>query len=205
MTRTLRAIDMSRKIRDSLMYPRKMYVEGPTFRVCEIADLRLWCSFQILERIHRSVPWILEEERKMKFFFPSTQLCIPLDENILPTFSFLYLVQVQLVSPFLLQNIERNLIRSSTIYTYRTSRSFLPEFMTTHHVLFYHYLSWVCNRYPPFNRRRNFWRMEFAFSLQFLAGGKKFYSRAGSTRWQLRVGLKRHINRGGGGRADKER
>lgn len=71
------------------------------------------------------------------------------------------------------------------------------------HIMYcFHYLSWVCNRYPvPFNRRRNFWRMEFAFSWQLLAGGKKFYSRAGSARWQLRVGLKRHINRGGGGAA----
>lgn len=106
MTRTLRAIDMSRKIRDSLMYPRKMCAEGPTFRVrdCRSAPLMLLSDPRTDPSIFRS---ILKQDETREFFFPSTQLCgIPLNENILPTFSFLYLVQVQLVPPFLLQNIE---------------------------------------------------------------------------------------------------
>lgn len=123
MTRTLRAIDMSCKIPDSLMYPRKMC--GNHFRVCDTAIARprsaplLWDPISsrclILDRSPESSrKGHLGRDRPKKIFPPFRifmHLYAFLNGNIPLAYDFLFspLVQVQLVSPFLLQlnSVER--------------------------------------------------------------------------------------------------
>lgn len=192
MTRTLRAIDMSCKIPDSLMYPRKMC--GNHFRVCDTAIARprsaplLWDPISsrclILDRSPESSrKGHLTRSTEENFSsLPHLYALVCISEWKYSTrLRFSPLVQVQLVSPFLLQlnsveRTDRTQLDPDNIYGItRVVLTYQAVECTIHRR--FHYLSWVCtnNRYSSIHtythahvhilNRRNFWRMEFRFFL----------------------------------------
>lgn len=167
MTRTLRAIDMSCKIPDSLMYPRKMC--GNHFRVCDTAIARprsaplLWDPISsrclILDRSPESSRKGHLTRSTEENFSSLPHLYAFLNGNIpvhsLKIFSFRHLFKFNLfplscynLTP-LNERFDRTQLDPDNIYGItRVVLTYQAVECTIHRC--FHYLSWVCtnNRYP---------------------------------------------------------
>lgn len=149
MTRTLRAIDMSCKIRDSLMYPRKMCGNHFRARVCVTPLLPdrsaplLWdpISSLILDR-----SWIFLRKGS-----PFRAVCAHLWMEIFPMHDFLFppLCSSSTCFPFLLKVICRTSTWMELDSTIRITRVVLVGCAIDTSV-FSLFIVWVCrnNRYP---------------------------------------------------------